>query len=87
LAPALQKAAEHLDYKNSQVKCCLLYAKFGGGGLTFINFDSGLRVCVIIQVIHKVCEIGGQYVSILSLGKFEDNFLSEDAKQYNRNKI
>jgi hypothetical protein len=80
LAPVLQKAAEHLDYKNSQVNCCLLHAKFGGG-LTLINCDSGLRVCVIIQVIHEVCEIGGQHVSILSLCKFEDNFLGEDAKQ------
>jgi hypothetical protein len=82
LAPALQKAAEHLDYKNSQVNSCLLHAKFGGG-LTLINCDSCLRVCVI----HKLCEIGGQHVSILSLCKFEDNFLSEDAKQYNGNKV
>ncbi len=64
----------------------MLHAKFGGG-LTLINCDSGLRVCVIIQVIHKVCEIGSQYVSILSLGKFEDNFWSEDAKQYNAKNI
>ncbi len=54
--------------------------------LSTATVASGFVLTTTFKLFIK-CETGGQYVSILSLGKFEDNFLSEDAKQYNGNKI